>query len=69
MVSYPETGLDSEALAPFRAAIQRLLRAHEPYPAMVIDGHYTVVDANAAASTRARGAPQLRGRPRLKGRT
>ena len=46
---YPEAPLDSEALAPFRAAIDRLLRAHEPYPAMVVDGHYNVIDANAAA--------------------
>jgi len=47
--AYPEIPLDSEALAPFRAAIERLLLAHEPYPAMVVDGRYTVVDANAPA--------------------
>lgn len=48
--AYPEAGLDSDALAPFRSAIKRLLRAHEPYPAMVVDGRYTVVDANTAAA-------------------
>jgi hypothetical protein len=33
-----ERALDSEALPPFRSAIVRLLSAHEPYPAMVVDG-------------------------------
>jgi transcriptional regulator with XRE-family HTH domain len=47
--AYKEAGLDSETLAPFRSAIARLLDAHEPYPAMVIDGRFNVVDANDAA--------------------
>lgn len=47
--AYREAELDSATLAPYRAAIQRLLRAHEPYPAMVVDGRYNVLDANAAA--------------------
>jgi transcriptional regulator with XRE-family HTH domain len=47
--AYPQAGLESETLAPFRSAIARLLGAHEPYPALVFDDRYTVVDANAAA--------------------
>ena len=47
--AYREAELDSATLAPYRAAIERLLRAHEPYPAMVVDGRYSVIDANAAA--------------------
>jgi MmyB-like transcription regulator ligand binding domain len=46
---YREAELDSATLAPYRAAIERLPRAHEPYPAMVVDGRYNVIDANAAA--------------------
>jgi hypothetical protein len=37
-------------LAPAREAIERLLRGHEPYPALAIDRHWTMVDANAAVA-------------------
>lgn len=37
-----------EDIAPFRAAIDRMLETHEPYPAFVIDRWWTLVDANAA---------------------
>ncbi len=47
---YPEAGVDSEDLAPFRAALERLLRAHLPYPAMVVDGRWNVVFANDACA-------------------
>ena len=46
---YPEVELTAGANAPFRAAIVRLLAAHEPYPAFVIDRWWNVVDANLAA--------------------
>jgi transcriptional regulator with XRE-family HTH domain len=46
--AYPEAGIDSTDLAPFRAALETLLTAHLPYPAMVLDGHWTVLLANAA---------------------
>jgi MmyB-like transcription regulator ligand binding domain len=48
--AYPEGALDSAALAPFRTALVTLLSAHEPYPALIVDGRFTVVDANEAAS-------------------
>jgi transcriptional regulator with XRE-family HTH domain len=35
-------------LAPFRAAIDTMLAAHLPYPALVLDSHTTVLQVNAA---------------------
>jgi transcriptional regulator with XRE-family HTH domain len=46
---YPEVALTDGASAPFRAAISRLLEAHEPYPAFVLNRWWEVVDANSAA--------------------
>lgn len=48
--AYPETDVASTDLAPFRAAIDRMLRAHLPYPAMVVDGHWNVISANRAGT-------------------
>jgi hypothetical protein len=45
--SYPTVGLVSPDLAPYRAAVDRMLAAHEPYPGMVLDRHFTVLAANA----------------------
>jgi transcriptional regulator with XRE-family HTH domain len=45
---YREHSLTDAELAPARAALERFLRAHEPYPALVLDGHYTIVSANDA---------------------
>jgi transcriptional regulator with XRE-family HTH domain len=47
---YPEAGLANEAAAQVRAALQRMLLAHEPHPAVVMDRHWNVLDTNAAAS-------------------
>jgi transcriptional regulator with XRE-family HTH domain len=47
---YRETGLDAEAMAQVRAAVDRLLALHEPYPAVVMDRHWDVVTTNAAAA-------------------
>ena len=46
---FPELDLSDGASAPFRAAIARLLEAHEPYPAFVLNRWWDVVDANVAA--------------------
>ncbi|MCC6623129.1 MAG: helix-turn-helix transcriptional regulator [Deltaproteobacteria bacterium] len=40
--------LDDEALAPVRFVIARLLEAHAPYPAIVLDRWYDILDANPA---------------------
>lgn len=49
--AYREEPVDADALQPFRAAIERLLHAHEPYPAMVVDRHWNMIAANQASST------------------
>jgi transcriptional regulator with XRE-family HTH domain len=46
---YPEAGLDGEASAAVRDAIERMLAAHEPHPAVVMDRRWNVVDSNGAA--------------------
>jgi transcriptional regulator with XRE-family HTH domain len=46
--AYPETPLDSEDLAPVRDALQHILTAHEPYPAIIVDRYGDIVAANAA---------------------
>jgi transcriptional regulator with XRE-family HTH domain len=46
--AFPERRLDDPAMRPARAAIDRLLAAHEPFPAMVVDRHWTLVAANDA---------------------
>jgi transcriptional regulator with XRE-family HTH domain len=43
---FPERGIDDPALAPARAAIEAILKGHEPYPAMAVDRHWTLVSAN-----------------------
>jgi MmyB-like transcription regulator ligand binding domain len=48
--AYPQAELASPDLAPYRAAIERLLAAHEPYPAMALDARYAVVAANRACA-------------------
>jgi transcriptional regulator with XRE-family HTH domain len=45
---YPESGLESAPMAAVRSAIRQLLTAHEPYPAVVIDRAWNLVDANAS---------------------
>ncbi len=46
---YREAGLDSAQAAQVRAALGRMLAAHEPFPAVVMDRHWNVVTANSAA--------------------
>ncbi len=48
--AYPESGMHSPDLALVRAALDALLQAHLPYPAMVLDGHWIVLLANAACA-------------------
>jgi transcriptional regulator with XRE-family HTH domain len=46
---YREAGLESEEATQVRAAVERVLEAHEPYPAVVMDRHWNVVTTNSAA--------------------
>ena len=46
---FPEHSLTDPALSAAMTAIDHLLRAHSPFPAIAIDRHWTLVAANAAA--------------------
>ncbi|MPY96700.1 MAG: helix-turn-helix domain-containing protein [Actinophytocola sp.] len=48
--AYPEEPLTGPRLAAVNAAIERILTAHDPFPALVIDRMWDLVTANAAAS-------------------
>ncbi len=48
--AYSRAEVGAPQLEPFRRAIDRLLEAHEPFPALVIDGHSNVVAANRACA-------------------
>ena len=48
---YAEHPLDSQEMEPVRTALDRFLRAHEPYPALVVDRRHNIVAANDALGT------------------
>lgn len=45
---FRERALADPALAAARQAVELVLRAHEPYPALAVDRHWTLLAANAA---------------------
>src|SRR3954462_13326754 len=47
--SYAERPLGDEAMAPVRDALDRLLKGHEPFPAVAVDRQWELVAANAPA--------------------
>ncbi len=47
---YQHRLLDDPSLAAARRAIEQILKAHEPFPALSVDRHWTLVSANAAIS-------------------
>jgi transcriptional regulator with XRE-family HTH domain len=46
--AYPERTLDHPSMAAAKGAIERVLKGHEPYPALAIDRHWNLLAANAA---------------------
>ncbi|MEP0322034.1 helix-turn-helix domain-containing protein [Bauldia litoralis] len=57
---FSERSLSDEAFAAARRAIDRLLTAQEPYPALAVDRHWTLLQANAAIAPLLAGvAPSL----------
>src|SRR6267154_4777458 len=44
--AFPQRSLDDPELKPARAAIDLVLRAHEPNPALAVDRHWNLVSAN-----------------------
>ncbi|MDX2561523.1 helix-turn-helix transcriptional regulator [Streptomyces sp. TX20-6-3] len=55
---YAESPLDAPRLETLRAGIEQLLRGYEPYPALVVDGSYTVVAANRGIGLLLDGLPE-----------
>jgi transcriptional regulator with XRE-family HTH domain len=57
---FKEHALDDPELQPAREAIELVLRGHEPYPAVAVDRHWSLVAANNAANSFLAGvAPAL----------
>jgi transcriptional regulator with XRE-family HTH domain len=47
---YAETALDAPHMAAVRGAVRQLLAGHEPYPALMVDRAWNLVDANASVA-------------------
>ena len=56
--AYREVGLDAPELTTIRAALRQVLAAHEPNPAVVVDRHWNLVDANATIALFLAGASE-----------
>jgi transcriptional regulator with XRE-family HTH domain len=46
---YLEQPYDGEVMQPLRESLGRLLQAHEPNPALIVDGLWNLIEANTAA--------------------
>ncbi|GAA4675678.1 helix-turn-helix domain-containing protein [Phytohabitans rumicis] len=58
--AYPAAALDSPQLSAVRAAVRQILTGHEPYPAVVVDREWRLVEANASVGLLTEGvAPEL----------
>ncbi len=55
--AYPERPIDDPALTTAREVIERVLTGHEPYPALAVDRHWTLVAANCAVAPLLAGLP------------
>jgi transcriptional regulator with XRE-family HTH domain len=61
---FPERSLDDPGMHEVRANLERLAAAHEPFPALILDGAYDVVAANHGVQLMLSGvAPELLDRP------
>jgi transcriptional regulator with XRE-family HTH domain len=62
--AFPQRSLDDPALKPARQAIDLVLKAHEPNPALAVDRHWNLVSANRMVMPLLEGIPQrLLGQP------
>ncbi len=48
--AFPERPFDAPSLASARRAVETVLTAHEPFPALAVDRHWTMVAANRAVA-------------------
>jgi transcriptional regulator with XRE-family HTH domain len=53
---FAERPIGDPALASARKAIELVLKGHEPFPALAVDRHWTLVDANGAVTPLLAGA-------------
>ena len=62
--AFGQRGLEEPEMGPVRDALTRLLAAHEPFPALVVDRHWGLVEANRPFGLLAAGAaPELLAEP------
>jgi transcriptional regulator with XRE-family HTH domain len=62
--AFPQRALDDPALKSARRAIDLVLKAHEPNPALAVDRHWNLVSANRMVLPLLEGiAPRLLGQP------
>lgn len=62
--AYRESGLDDPDLAAAREAVRRVLTGHEPYPAVVVDRYWNLVDGNQSLAVLIEGvSPELLAAP------
>ena len=52
--AYPDNGTEDDAV---RAALRHVLAGYEPYPALVVDRHWEMLDANAGVALLLEGVP------------
>ncbi|HEY2279549.1 MAG TPA: helix-turn-helix transcriptional regulator [Streptosporangiaceae bacterium] len=48
--AYPEHGLDTPPLSAVTEAMRQVITAHMPNPALAVDGHWELIDANDAVN-------------------
>jgi transcriptional regulator with XRE-family HTH domain len=48
--AYPASPLSSEAIAPFRAILSQMMENHAPFPALLCDRHWNVLEASPSAA-------------------
>ncbi|MET3425996.1 transcriptional regulator with XRE-family HTH domain [Actinoplanes tereljensis] len=48
--AHPESSLSGPPLAAVLASLRDVLSGHQPYPALLVDRHWTMIDANAAVA-------------------
>jgi len=54
--TFPQRSLEDPALRQARAAVDLVLKGHEPFPALAVDRHWTLVAANGAVAPLLAGA-------------
>jgi transcriptional regulator with XRE-family HTH domain len=60
---YSERSLDEPALAGMRQAVDLVLKGHDPYPALAVDRHWSLVTANEALLSLVQGVDPALLRP------